>query len=121
MTLFTPLIYSLFLLGSVSCYVLHSSFAVPIVLAATFPALIGSFIPFKNEFKHHPYAAIYTGCFAGMCSTAAINSLWELIFVALIGTFLYIKSISLFEGFGGRLGGIAFTCSALFVLIKGVL
>jgi len=121
MNAFIPLIYSLFLLGSVSCYLLHAIFDIPIVLAATIPALISSFIPFKNDYKHHPIAAIYTGCFAGMCSVSTVSSVWEFIFIGAIGTVLYVKSINLFEGFGGRLGGIAFTCSALFVLLKGVL
>ncbi|MDE3272838.1 hypothetical protein [Pseudoalteromonas sp. G4] len=121
MNAFIPLIYGLFLFGSLSCYSLHAFFNIPIVLAATMPALIGSFIPFNKQHKHHPYAAIYTGCFAGMCSVATVSALWEFIFIAAIGTLLYIKSINLFEGFGGRLGGIAFTCSALFVLLKGML
>ena len=119
MNAFIPLIYSLFLLGSVSCYLLHAIFERD--KTATIPALISSFIPFKNDYKHHPIAAIYTGCFAGMCSVSTVSSVWEFIFIGAIGTVLYVKSINLFEGFGGRLGGIAFTCSALFVLLKGVL
>ena len=120
MNLFLPTLYLLFTLGASMCFGLHHFGAVPIVLAASIPALFISFVPFNKTYKHHPYAVFYTGCFAGMCSTSVITEVWHVAIISLIGTCLYYKSIGLFEGFGGRLGGIAFTCVALFVLVEGL-
>ena len=121
MNSFSILLYVAFLVASITCFYLHSHFGVPLVLAATIPALTGSFLPFKTVHKHHPYAVIYAGCFVGMCSTDTISALWHFSVIALIGTALYIKTIDQFEGFGGRLGGIAFISVSMFVFIKGML
>ena len=117
MKLFIPIIYFSFLLGCLLCYSLHYFFSVPIVLAASLPALLATFVSIPDKFKHHPYAALYAGCFAGMCSIEVISSFTSLFLISLVGGALYQLSIGLFDGFGGRLGGIAFTSVALFSLL----
>jgi len=92
-----------------------------VVLSASLPAFIASFVPSNKTLAHHPHATLYAGCFSGMCSAELIESMWALSFICLIGTLLYVSSIRLFSGFGGRLGGIAFTSVAIFVLTRQVL
>ncbi|WP_209438564.1 hypothetical protein [Pseudoalteromonas neustonica] len=120
MTKFFILKYIAFFMGSIACYNLHTQFMVPVVIASCLTGLIGSFIPFPKSSGNHPYAAIYAGSFAGMCSQGLISSYWELAIISLIGAILYVLTTKLFTGFGGRLGSIAFVSVALFVLAKGI-
>ncbi len=113
--------YICFFSGCFVCFTLHESFNVPIVIAAAATGLLGTFIPFSRAFKSHPYASIYAGSFAGMCSSNLIGSYWELGLISLIGASLYILTMNLFAGFGGRLGSVAFASVALYMLAKGVL
>lgn len=106
-----------FFIGLISCFLLHTELAIPMVIAASLPALCATFLPVPNKLKHHPYAALYAGCFAGMCSIEVISSFTSLFLISLVGGALYQLSIGLFDGFGGRLGGIAFTSVALFSLL----
>ncbi|MAD05071.1 MAG: hypothetical protein CMK65_15810 [Pseudoalteromonas sp.] len=100
---------------------LHDQANVALVLSAAVTGLVGTFIPFPARFGNHPYAAIYAGSFAGMCSSSLIDSYWELSFISLIGACLYMLTMNLFAGFGGRLGSVAFASVALFMMAKGVL
>ncbi|MBG9995720.1 hypothetical protein I6F50_11650 [Pseudoalteromonas sp. NZS127_1] len=99
---------------------MHTTFALPLVISAALTGLIGSFIPFPALYKNHPYAAIYAGSFAGMCSTHLITSYWEIAIISLIGSSLYVLTMNMFTGFGGKLGSVAFASVALFVLAKGI-
>ncbi|MCK8096776.1 hypothetical protein [Pseudoalteromonas sp. 1CM17D] len=99
---------------------MHTTFALPLVISAALTGLIGSFIPFPAQFKNHPYAAIYAGSFAGMCSTHLITSYWEIAIISVIGASLYVLTINMFTGFGGKLGSVAFASVALFMLAKGM-
>ena len=110
-----------FFLGFVACFAMHTTFALPLVISAALTGLIGSFIPFPARYKNHPYAAIYAGSFAGMCSTNLISNYWEIAIISAIGAVLYTLTLNVFAGFGGRLGSIAFASVALFVLAKGLL
>ena len=109
-----------FFLGFVACFAMHTTFALPLVISAALTGLIGSFIPFPKSVKNHPYAAIYAGSFAGMCSVNLITSYWEIAIISLIGASLYVLTMNLFTGFGGKLGGVAFASVAIFMLAKGV-
>ncbi len=106
--------------GCFACFLLHDQANVALVLSAAVTGLVGTFIPFPARFGNHPYAAIYAGSFAGMCSSSLINSYWELSFISLIGACLYVLTMNLFAGFGGRLGSVAFASVALYMLAKGV-
>ncbi|WP_404340746.1 hypothetical protein [Pseudoalteromonas mariniglutinosa] len=97
---------------------MHTELALPLVISSALTGLIGSFIPFPQGFQNHPYAAIYAGSFAGMCSSSLIDGYWELAIISLIGASLYMLTMNLFSGFGGRLGSVAFASVALFFLAK---
>jgi hypothetical protein len=110
-----------FFFGFVACFAMHTTFALPLVISAALVGLVGSFIPFPEHYKNHPYAAIYAGSFAGMCSTQLITSYWEIAIISLIGASLYGLTMNMFTGFGGKLGGVAFASVAIFVLAKGII
>jgi len=110
-----------FFFGFVACFAMHTTFALPLVVSAALVGLVGSFIPFPEQYKNHPYAAIYAGSFAGMCSTQLITSYWEIAIISLIGASLYVLTMNMFTGFGGKLGGVAFASVAIFVLAKGII
>lgn len=110
-----------FFLGFTACFAMHTTLALPLVISAALPGLIGSLVPFPQQYKNHPYAAIYAGSFAGMCSTQVITSYWEILIISIIGASLYVMSMNMFTGFGGKLGGVAFASVALFVLAKGII
>lgn len=106
-----------FFVGTFLCFTLHQHMQVPVVLAAALTGLIGSFWRWPAQYGHHPQAAIYAGAFAGMCSSEWVGSWAELGVIAVIGAVLYTLTRNVFEGFGGRLGAIAFAavCSVLVV------
>jgi hypothetical protein len=112
--------YVAFLSGCIACFVMHTTFALPLVIASSITGLIGSFMPFPAHYKNHPNAAIYAGSFAGMCSIELITSYWELAVISLIGAGLYVFTMNHFTGFGGKLGGLAFASVGLFVIAKGL-
>jgi hypothetical protein len=117
---FLTLKFITFFIGFISCFVMHTTFALPLVISAALTGLIGSFIPFPERFKNHPYASIYAGSFAGMCSTNLITSYWEITVISLIGASLYVLTLNMFTGFGGKLGSVAFASIAIFFLAKGI-
>lgn len=110
--------YICFFCGCFLSFILHDKFNVPIVVAAAGTGLIGTFIPFSRAYKSHPYAAIYAGSFAGMCSSSLINNYWELGLISFFGASLYVMTMNLFAGFGGRLGSVAFASVALYMFTK---
>ncbi len=116
--------YMAFFLGCFFCFLLHAKLDVPIVIASSVVGLIGSFIPLpsfiKERYHTHPHAAIYAGSFAGMCSAELITSYWELGIISMIGALIYILTMNLFHGFGGKLGSVAFVSVTLFILVRGV-
>lgn len=118
MIAFFSTLYILCLCGALTTSALHQLLNLPIVIATALPALLGSFIPFKKVYLHHPYAVIYTGCFIGMCSQTLISHPLLFLLIAFIGTSLYLLTSKNFVGFGGKLGGIAFVSIALCVLFE---
>lgn len=121
MTKFFILKYVAFFSGCASCFILHTQFSLPAVIASCLVGLIGTFIPMPKIYGQHPYAAIYAGSFAGMCSEGLISSYWELAGISVIGAVLYAITTKVFTGFGGKLGSIAFVSVALFILAKGII
>ena len=109
-----------FFLGFVSCYFMHTELLLPLVVAASLTGLVGTFIPFPKSLNEHPYASIYAGSFAGMCSSEMISENWEILCISFIGAILYVATMNLFLGFGGKLGGVAFVSIAIFILTKGL-
>lgn len=110
-----------FFVGLSSCFYLHQEMSLPIVLSAALTGLVGSFFPYTSRYHYHPQAAIYTGAFAGMCSSNVIQSSIELVAISVIGALIYTLLRNVFVGIGGKLGAIAFTAVASVVLVKGMM
>lgn len=110
-----------FFLGLYGCFMLHQLLTVPVVVSAASMGLIGSFLPTTTQYQNHPQAAIYAGAFAGMCSSDIITSMYELIFISLIGAAIYTSLKNHFIGVGGKLGAIAFVSVASVVLCTMVI
>jgi|TARA_Y100000780_G_scaffold231096_1_gene255160 Na+/citrate or Na+/malate symporter len=109
-----------FILGCLLCFWGHYYFSLSVVLSSCLVGFVGSFIQSKkNNLWNHCPAAIYSGSFAGMCSSELIQSEYEIILISLLGSVLYYLLIDLFNGIGGKLGTIAFISVALFYLLKG--
>ena len=110
-----------FFFGLYGCFALHQLLTVPVVVSAASMGLIGSFLPTTTQYQNHPQAAIYAGAFAGMCSSDVITSMYELIFISLIGAAIYTSLKNHFIGVGGKLGAIAFVSVASVVLCTMVI
>ncbi|EPZ49416.1 hypothetical protein M902_0898 [Bacteriovorax sp. BAL6_X] len=85
------------------------------MIASAIIGLIASLIPMRTTLQ----AAVYSGSFAGMCSSSLVSNYWEILGISLIGAILYFYTLRIFQGFGGKLGAIAFVSVALFFFIKG--
>ena len=107
-----------FFVGTFLCFTLHHDMNVPVVLAAALTGLLGSFWCWPNEYGQHPQAAIYAGAFAGMCSQELVSNWAELFSISFLGAVFYTLTRNLFEGFGGRLGTIAFAAVTSVVLVE---
>ena len=91
-------------LGTLLTYEI-SSFGVSIVVSSALIGLIGHFI--FNKYS----IAIYTGSFAGMSSHLLFNRL-EIFLIAIITALVYQIVKTAFNGYGGRLGTIAFIATS---------
>lgn len=111
-----------FYLGCLSCYSLQVEGHLSSVAAAALTGFVGSFLHFPKFFeKKNLHAAIYAGAFAGMCSRTILANHNDIMIISLIGAFLFVVSRSLGNGFGGRLGTIAFVASIVFSVLRSFL
>lgn len=107
-------------LGALITYGLQIEFPVSTVLATGLTGLLSSFLPYLNRssalLKALP-AAIYCGAFAGMTAPFIANGY---IFIGIAGIFsgmILVLSKNSFNGYGGKLGTIAFGGVSLMTLI----
>lgn len=112
------------LLGTVSTYALRDWIELSPVIAAGLVGVVASFIPNLNQkstiIKQIP-VAIYCGSFAGM-SSAAITLNWTFMFIAGILTgLILVFSKHIMNGYGGKLGTVAFGGVVLSTLIFAIL
>ena len=91
------------LLGALATFALSVETSLNTVFVASALGLLGAFIPKHKLFKEAP-AALYCGTFIGMTSTLVANGY---LFIAL-GGLVYIIAKPFLNGFGGKLGTIAF-------------
>lgn len=111
-----------FSIGCLGCFILHSKFNINSTIAASLIGLIGTLLPVpRGVNKQSVYGALYCGTFAGMCSTGVLSSLSQAILLSAIGAVLYVLTINIFKGHGGKLGTVAFVSVALVYLIKSVI
>lgn len=110
-----------FLGGSFFCFFLQKELNYIPVLAAAVTGFLGSFLHFPKIYeKKGLHNAIYAGSFAGMCSEEIIHHPILLVPLSLIGTFFYLSTLSRANGFGGKLGTIAFLSSFILLVIESI-
>ncbi len=107
-------------IGAIITYWLNLEFHTGIVLAAGITGLGSSFLPFINRrsviLRELP-AAIYCGAFAGMTAPFIAKGYFFIILAGLFSGIILILSKSTLQGFGGKLGSIAFGGVAFVSLI----
>jgi len=106
--------------GAIFTYFLNIQTQMGPVIAAALIGTIASFIPnlFKKSsaIKKIP-APIYCGTFVGMCAQQIAGGYSFILFASLLAGALFIGAKNLFNGYGGKLGTIAFGGVALCSLI----
>ena len=110
-----------FYLGCFSCVLLQTQFRLSAVLSAALVGFIGSFYSFSRIVpKEKIRAVIYAGAFAGMCAPEHLIRHEYILLISILGTLIYLVGRPHFNGFGGKLGAIAFISSLFLILIKGL-
>ena len=106
-------------LGAVITYLLHKN-GISVVVASCIVGLLGAGIAQLFDIPHLALV-VFAGSFVGMTSTA-IGSLPLVFLGGLICGVIYVLSLKIFVGFGGKLGTTAFLSTllvwALFYLFK---
>lgn len=93
--------------GALVAYVLSVDVGLGAVTASALVALIAAFILPDYD------VPIYCGSFVGMTSARLLASYGELAIAGIIAGLLYVLTISVYPGCGGKLGTIAFGGSAI--------
>lgn len=108
-----------FFLGCGLCFLIHTQFGISSVIASCIVGLLGTLIPIPKVFnKNNIQGAIYSGSFAGMCSIGVLTSYLQIGLLSLLGAIIYLLTIDLFDGVGGKLGTVAFVSVSLVYLIE---
>ena len=95
------------LLGALATFALSVETSLNSVFVASALGLLGAFIPKHKLLKEAP-AALYCGTFIGMTSTLVANGYLFIVFAGALGGLVYIIAKPFLNGFGGKLGTIAF-------------
>ena len=107
--------------GCFVCCMLQKEFGFSAVVASAATGFVGTFLHFPRFYeKNGLHSAIYAGTFAGMCSPQLLENHYQVCFISLIGSALYLLSLPYVKGIGGKLGTISFISSLIFFLSKGV-
>lgn len=93
--------------GGLVTYVVSCDLGLGAVAASGLIGLIGALILPEQA------VAIYCGSFVGMVSPALLNNHHEVLVAGLVGGVVYILAEGTLQGFGGKLGTIAFTGTVL--------
>lgn len=99
------------LVGATLCYFLNVDLGLGSVIAVGLVGLLGSYT--TTIIRHYSFAtglpaAIYCGAFIGMCSDAVAGGYLFIILGSLASFILYSLSQDVLNGYGGKLGTIAF-------------
>lgn len=107
--------------GAISTYLLSIESALGPVIAAGIVGVAASFLPSLGErFKSFP-AQIYCGAFVGMTSSQVINDPWLIIFAGLLSAGIFLIIRNHLNGYGGKIGSIAFGGVVITVIIHSIL
>lgn len=105
--------------GAYFCFYLQRSCQLPGAFSAAITGFTGSFLHFPKLYeKKGLHSSIYAGSFAAMSSTELVEDSSHLILLCLICTAFYLLSKPHLNGFGGKLGTVAFVSSIVFFLGK---
>lgn len=99
------------ILGALSTYWLNSEYNLGAVLASGIVGLLSSFIPFINrrsDLLREVPVPMYCGSFVGMTAPFIANGYTFIFFSGLICGIILIISKGIFQGYGGKLGTVAF-------------
>ncbi len=108
-----------FFSACLSCLWLQKGFGYSPVQASALVGFTGTFYPFSKWVdKKNIHAVIYAGSFAGMCSQEYLVGPAQVFVVSVVGCCLYLCTRTRLDGFGGKLGAIAFISSLLLILSK---
>lgn len=97
-------------LGAIITYLIVLYFKISCVLASSLVGLVGAII-----FKRYQ-AAIFCGSFVGMTSPEVLSIL-PFVSASLLASLIFILSKDVFNGYGGKLGTIAFSGSLIIAYI----
>ena len=102
--------------GALGTYYISTTLKLGPVIAASGVGFLASFIPIINQkspiLKESP-EAIYCGAFVGMTAPQVASGLSFILFAGFITGVILLLSKNVFNGFGGKLGTIAFGGVAL--------
>lgn len=83
-------------------------------MAAAFTGILGTFIPENKKLSRvHTHSTIYTGAFVAMGAHVVQAGALEVLGLSIIGSVIYFLMLPYCNGFGGRMGLIAFITSLL--------
>lgn len=106
--------------GAISTFFINIELKLGPVIAAGFIGTLASFVPSINKksnlLKEVP-PAVYCGTFVGMTSVSVAPNLKFILFAGFIAGSILILSKNIFNGFGGKLGTIAFSSIAISSII----
>ena len=106
--------------GAITTFFINIELKFGPVIAAGFIGTLASFVPSINKksklLKELP-PAVYCGAFVGMTSANVAPNLKFILFAGFIAGSILILSKNIFNGFGGKLGTIAFTSIAISSII----
>lgn len=110
-----------FFTGCMICHLLRSHAGADAVTGAALAGFAGTLIPLpKRTDKEGVRAAIYSGAFAGMCSSNVIGTPIQVPLVSLVGAVFYLALTPFFQGIGGKLGAIAFAGTATLLMLHAL-
>lgn len=112
-------IVTVFGAGCLVCHLLRNRAGWGAVPASALTGFGGTFVPVPSFVDKPAFqAAIYSGSFAGMCSSEIVDRPEQILWVALLGGVVWLVLTPMFPGIGGKLGAIAFATTALILLAK---
>ncbi len=99
------------ILGAFVTHYINIDLGYGAVIGAGLVGTIGSFIPMiskKNALLEKAPMAIYCGAFVGMSASFVLEGYADVLIASLSAGIIFVLSTPFFNGFGGKLGTIAF-------------
>ena len=91
------------------------------VLASAITGLLGSFLPERSFIGKSEKMIVYSSSFAAMFANTRVWSPLHFFLVPLLVLLFFVLSEKLFNGFGGKLGTIAFLSVVSYLIIGKIL